>query len=65
MQRQVSFDAADLAYVKDEGTILRKLFAAFSLRPTIVQTVPYYGITQNYLQYLITQLLQSKSPLYL
>jgi hypothetical protein len=41
------FDAADLAYVKDEGTILRKLFAAFSLRPTIVQTVPYYGITQN------------------
>lgn len=42
------FDAADLAYVKDEGTILRKLFAAFSLRPTIVQTVPYYGITQNF-----------------
>jgi hypothetical protein len=42
------FDAADLAYVKDEGTILRKLFAAFSFRPTIVQTVPYYGITQTY-----------------
>ncbi len=41
------FDAADLAYIKDEGTILRKLFAAFSLRPTIVQTVPFYGITQN------------------
>ena len=34
------FDAADLAYVKDEGTILRKLFSAFSFRPTIVQTQP-------------------------
>jgi hypothetical protein len=41
------FDAADLAYVKDEGTILRKLFAAFSLRPTIVSTSPVYGISQN------------------
>ncbi len=41
------FDAADLAYVKDEGTILRKLFAAFSLRPTIVMTSPVYGITQG------------------
>ncbi len=41
------FDAADLAYVKDEGTILRKLFAAFSIRPTIVCTTPVYGITQN------------------
>lgn len=39
------FDAADLAYVKDEGTILRKLFAAFSIRPTIVLTMPVYGIT--------------------
>jgi hypothetical protein len=34
------FDAADLAYVKDEGTILRKLFSAFSFRPTIVNTQP-------------------------
>lgn len=34
------FDAADLAYVKDEGTILRKLFSAFSFRPIIVQTQP-------------------------
>lgn len=39
------FDAADLAYVKDEGTILRKLLAAFSIRPTIVITMPVYGIT--------------------
>jgi len=39
------FDAADLAYVKDEGTICRKLLAAFSIRPTIVLTMPVYGIT--------------------
>lgn len=39
------FDAADLAYVKDEGTILRKLFAAFSIRPTIVSTAPIYSVT--------------------
>ena len=39
------FDAADLAYVKDEGTIMRKLLAAFSIRPTIVMTMPVYGIT--------------------
>ena len=39
------FDAADLAYVKDEGTIMRKLLAAFSIRPIIVLTMPIYGIT--------------------
>lgn len=39
------FDAADLAYIKDEGTIMRKLLAAFSIRPTIVITMPVYGIT--------------------
>lgn len=39
------FDAADFAYVKDEGTIMRKLLAAFSIRPTIVITMPVYGIT--------------------
>jgi hypothetical protein len=42
------FDAADLAYVKDEGTILRKLLAAFSLRPTIVLTRPVYSISSAY-----------------
>ena len=42
------FDAADLAYVKDEGTILRKLLAAFSLRPTIVLTRPVYSIASAY-----------------
>jgi hypothetical protein len=43
--RNSIFDAADLAYVKDEGTILRKLFSAFSIRPTIVATAPIYGIS--------------------
>ena len=41
------FDAADLAYVKDEGTILRKLLAAFSMRPTIVMTAPVYNLTMT------------------
>jgi len=39
------FDAPDFAYVKDEGTILRRLLGAFSLRPTIVSIRPYYGIS--------------------
>jgi hypothetical protein len=39
------FDAADLAFVKDEGTIMRKLLAAFSLRPTIVLTSPVYAVS--------------------
>ena len=43
--RATVFDAADLAYVKDEGTIMRKLLASFSIRPTIVMTMPVYGIT--------------------
>jgi hypothetical protein len=39
------FDAPDLAYVKDEGTVLRRLLGAFSLRPTIVSVRPFYGIS--------------------
>jgi hypothetical protein len=38
------FDAADFAYVKDEGSILRKLFGVFSFRPTVVNTSPIIGI---------------------
>lgn len=30
------FDSPDMSNVRDEGTVLRKLFGAFSLRPTIV-----------------------------
>lgn len=43
--RNSVFDAADLAYVKDEGTIMRKLLSAFSIRPIIVSTAPLYGIS--------------------
>jgi hypothetical protein len=43
--RNSVFDAADLAYVKDEGTIMRKLLSAFSIRPTIVSTAPLYGLS--------------------
>lgn len=39
------FDAADFAYVKDEGTIVRKLLSAFSMRPTVVATTPVMGIS--------------------
>lgn len=43
------FDSPDMAFVKDEGTILRKLMGAFSLRPTIVSITPYSGnMTVNY-----------------
>jgi hypothetical protein len=38
------YDAPDLTYVKDEGTILRRLLSAFSLRPTIVSTTRLYGL---------------------
>jgi hypothetical protein len=41
------YDAPDLTYVKDEGTILRRLLAAFSLRPTIVSTSRLYGLMGN------------------
>lgn len=37
------FDAADMAFIKDEGTIMRKLLGAFSLRPIIVRTMPVYN----------------------
>ena len=36
------YDAPDLTYVKDEGSILRKILSAFSLRPTIVSTSRLY-----------------------
>ena len=37
------YDAPDLTYVKDEGTILRRMLSAFSLRPTIVSTTRLWG----------------------
>lgn len=34
------FDAADLAYIRDEGTLIRRLLGVFSLRPTYVSIRP-------------------------
>jgi hypothetical protein len=41
------FDAPDLAYSRDEGTIIRRLFNAFSLRPTTIQTSHFTGMPQG------------------
>jgi hypothetical protein len=42
------YDTPDLAYIKDEGTVFRRLMSVFSVRPTIVTTTPLYGvISQN------------------
>ena len=38
------YDSPDLTYVKDEGTILRRLLAAFSIRPTLVNITRLYGM---------------------
>jgi hypothetical protein len=38
------YDAPDFTYVKDEGTMLRRLLSAFSIRPTIVTTSRLYGL---------------------
>lgn len=37
------FDAPDLTYIRDEGTILRRILNAFSLRPTVVSVAPLFG----------------------
>lgn len=41
--RSAIHDAPDLTYVKDEGTILRRLLAAFSLYPTYVSVNRLWG----------------------
>jgi hypothetical protein len=45
--RSEYFDAPDLTYVKDEGTILRRLLSAFSIRPTIVTTSRLYNVSSS------------------
>jgi hypothetical protein len=37
------FDAPDFSYVRDEGTLLRKILGVFSLRPTVVTVTPTQG----------------------
>jgi hypothetical protein len=39
------FDTPDLAFTRDEGTILRRLFGAFSLRPTVVSISSFSATT--------------------
>ena len=38
------YDAPDLAFVKNEATVLRKILGAFSLRPTSVSIAPLYPV---------------------
>ena len=42
-----SYDSPDLMYHNDEGTIMRRLLAAFSIRPTIVTTSPLYTVANS------------------
>lgn len=42
--RNIIHDAPDLTYVKDEGTILRRLLSAFSLYPTFVSINRLWGL---------------------
>jgi len=45
--RRHSADSPDLMYEGDEGTVLNRLFGAFSLRPTIVATNPLANVMTN------------------
>ena len=42
--RRHSADSPDLMYEGDEGTVIQRLFGAFSLRPTIVATSPLHNV---------------------
>lgn len=44
------FDQAEFGYVFDEGTILRRLLGAFSLRPTLVSIAPVVNAVYGYTQ---------------
>jgi hypothetical protein len=39
------YDAPDQVYFKDEGALIRRILSAFSLRPTIVTTLPLTTLT--------------------
>jgi hypothetical protein len=45
--RRHSTDSPDLMYEGDEGTVIQRLFGAFSLRPTIVATNPLTNVMSN------------------
>ena len=42
------YDSVDLAYIRDDGTIARKLLSAFSLRPTVITTIAMYAPHTTY-----------------
>ena len=44
------YDAPNLAYIKDEGTILRKILSSFSIRPITLQMNKFfpYGVQGSY-----------------
>lgn len=44
------FDAPDLTFIHDEGTILRRILNAFSMRPTVVSIAPLFSgpVTTSY-----------------
>jgi hypothetical protein len=37
------YDMPDLMYIKDDGAVMRRLLAAFAIRPTVVVTTPLIG----------------------
>ena len=43
--KMTRFDSPHLIYVRDEGTILRRLFTAFSYRPIQVASRPVFGVS--------------------
>jgi hypothetical protein len=53
------FDAPDLSYVRDEGTILRKLLGVFSIRPTVVNIIPEHSSLTGYTPLSITSQITS------
>lgn len=56
------YDAPDLMYHQDEGAILRRLLSAFSLRPTIVSTIPLFGVP-NHSPYASASVMQNVSSI--
>lgn len=42
--RLTNIDAPDSTYIGDESTVMRRLLQAFSCRPTVVTTMPIFGV---------------------
>jgi hypothetical protein len=42
--RMNKYDSPDLVYGRHDGTILKRLLSAFSFRPTVVTTTPFYEV---------------------